>query len=87
MNLQCFGLKELPFSLKPNIHFFILCHKVVIVGFVKEGYQVQADHIAFAVDDTKSVARPPAILRTVYIALAVIAASAAAVVIYFAGVL
>ena len=38
-----FGLKELPFSLKPNIHFFILCHKVVMVGFVKEGYQVQAD--------------------------------------------
>ena len=59
--LRCFGLKELPFSLKPNIHFFILCHKVVMLGFVKEGYQVQADHIALAVDDTKSVARPPAI--------------------------
>ena len=40
-----------------------------------------------AVDDTKSVARTPAILRTVYIALAGIAASAAAVVICFAGVL
>ena len=87
MYLQCFGLKELPSSLKPKIHFFILCHKVVMVGFVKEGYQVQADHISLAVDDTKGVALPPAIYRPVYIALAGIAASAAAVVIYFAGVL
>ena len=58
-----------------------------MVGFVKKGHQVQADHIALAVDDTKGVALPPAIYRPVYIPLAGIAASAAAVAIYFAGVL
>lgn len=52
-----------------------------MVGFVKEGYEVQADHIALAIDDTKGVALPPAIYRPVYTALAGIAASAAAVVI------
>ena len=58
MYLQCFGLKELPFSLKQNIHFFILCHKVVIVGFVKEGYQVQADHIASRLMTQKALLSP-----------------------------
>tara|TARA_A100000164_G_C21267559_1_gene478645 strand:- start:1 stop:210 length:210 start_codon:yes stop_codon:yes gene_type:complete len=67
MYLQCFGLKELPFSLKPKIHFFILSHKVVMVGFVKEGYQVQADHIALAVDDTKGVALPPQLSIALFI--------------------
>lgn len=51
--------------------------------------QVQADCIALAADaadDTEGVATPLAIYCPVYIAFAGIAASAAAVVIYFAGV-
>ena len=84
MCLQHFGLRELPFSRMPNTHFFILCHTAVMVGFATGGYQVQADRIAL--DDTEGVASPLAIYCPVYIAFAGIAASAAAVVIYFAGV-
>ena len=84
MCLQHFGLRELPFSRMPNTHFLILCHTAVMVGFATGGYQVQADRIAL--DDTEGVASPLAIYCPVYIAFAGIAASAAAVVIYFAGV-
>ena len=58
-----------------------------MVSFVKGGDQVQADHIALAVDEAEGVALPLAIYRPVCIALAGIAESAAAVVIYGAGML
>ena len=85
MDMQDFGLIELPFSRMPNTYFFILCHKAVIVNFAKGGDQVEADHIALAVDDTEGVTLPLAVCHPVYIAFAVMAASAAAVVIYVAG--
>ena len=71
----------------PNPHFFILCHKTVMAIFAKGGEQVQAYHIALAVDDKEGVPSPRAIYRPVYIEFAGIAASAAAVVTYVAGAL
>ena len=67
MNLQCFGLKELPFSLKPKIHFFILSHKVVMVGFVKEGYQVQADISRSRLMTQKALLCPPQLSIALFI--------------------
>ena len=85
MYMQDFGLTVLPFSRMPNTYFFILCHKAVIVNFAKGGYQVEADHIALAVDETEGVPLPMTVYRLVYIEFAGIAASAAAAVIYDAG--
>ena len=84
MYMQHFALTEPPFSRMPNTYFLILCHKAVMVNFAKGGDQVEADHIAFAVDDTEGVPLPMADYRPVYIEFAGIAASAAAVVIYVA---
>ena len=58
-----------------------------MVNFAKGGDQVEADHIALAVDDTEGVPLSLAVYRPVYIEFAGIAASTAAVVIYVAGVL
>ena len=87
MYMQHFALTEPPFSRMPNTYFLILCHKAVMVNFAKGGDQVEADHIALAVDDTEGVPLPLAVYRPVYIEFAGIAASAAAVVIYVAGAL
>ena len=71
MYMQHLGLIELPFSRMPNTYFFILCHKAVIVNFAKGGdHQVEADHIALAVDDTEGVPLPLAVYRPVYIEFA-----------------
>ena len=50
-----------------------------MVCFAKGSDQVQADHIALAVDDTGGVTLPLAASRSVYIEFAGIAVSAAAV--------
>ena len=55
-----------------------------MVDFAKGGDQLEAEHIALAVDDTEGVPLPLAIYRPVYIEFADIAASATAVMIYVA---
>ena len=70
MYMQHLGLIELPFSRMPNTYFFILCLKAVMVNFTKGGDQVEADHIALAVDDTEGVPLPLAVYRPVYIEFA-----------------
>ena len=70
MYMQHFGLIELPFSRMPNTYFFILCLKAVMVNFANGGDQVEAGHIALAVDDTENVPLPLAVYRPVYIEFA-----------------
>ena len=70
MYLQHFDLRERHVLRMLNTHFLILCHKAVMVNFTKGGDQVEADHIALAVDDTEGVPLPLAVYRPVYIEFA-----------------
>jgi MSHA biogenesis protein MshM len=64
----------------------ILCHKALVICFEKGEDVVQSDHIRLAAGAIEGVELPSANYRPVYIALAGIAASASAVVFYFAKV-